>query len=512
MENQSENTKRIAKNTLMLYVRTFIVLCVTLYTSRVVLNTLGVVDYGIFCIVGGVIGVFSVISGSLSASISRFITFEIGHGDYNQLKRIFSTSLNIQIFISLLLLVLGELIGVWFLNSKMNIPSERLYAANWVLQSSLLSFVLGIITLPYNACIIAHERMSVYAYISIAEVFLKLFIVYMLFVSSADKLILYACCLFMVSMIMQFSYICYCRKHFPESRYVWIYDSQLIKKMTGFAGWSLFGNGAYMLNVQGVDILINLFFGLTFNAARGIASQVQNAVLQFVNNFTVAVNPQITKSYASGDMEYMHNVMCRGSKFAYYLLLLFTVPIVCEADYILYLWLKVVPENAPIFLRLTLFGALVTILGNPILAGITASGNIRQYQIWITVFGCLVFPFTWLAYELGASVIMAYVIYIIVYFLLNFVRLYFAKKLLLFPIRIYLKKVMFPVFLVSVLVFIVPLLLLSVMHESFVRLCLITGVSVLLTLGIIYQYGLDKLERSFIMNKLKSRFCIIRNQ
>lgn len=506
MNSQQENTKRIAKNTLMLYVRTFIVLCVALYTSRIVLNTLGVVDYGIFSIVGGVIGVFSVISGSLSASISRFITYEIGHGDYNQLKKIFSTSISIQIFISLFLLALGELIGVWFLNTKMNIPSERLYAANWVLQSSLLSFVLGIITLPYNACIIAHERMSVYAYISIAEVFLKLFIVYMLLVSSADKLILYACLLFVVSMIMQLSYICYCRTHFPESRYVWVYDPQLIKKMTGFAGWSLFGNGAYMLNVQGVDILINLFFGVTFNAARGIASQVQNAVLQFVNNFTVAVNPQITKSYASGDIEYMHNVMCRGSKFAYYLLLLFTVPIVCEADYILYLWLKVVPENAPVFLRLTLFSALVTILGNPILAGITASGNIRQYQIWITVFGCLVFPFTWLAYELGASVIMAYVIYIIVYFLLNFVRLYFAKKLLLFPVRIYLKKVMFPVFLVSVLVFIVPLLLLSVMHESFARLCLITGISILLTLSIIYQYGLDKSERSFIMNKFKSRF------
>lgn len=349
MIETSANNKRIAKNTLLLYFRTLFIMLVTLYTSRVVLNTLGVTDYGIYNVVGGVVMMFSVISGSLSSSISRFITYELGHGDFEKLKRIFSTSVNIQIGISILILVLAELFGVWFLNAKMNIPAERLSAANWVLQCSLLSFIINLISVPYNACIIAHERMSAFAYISILEAVLKLAVVYMLLVSPYDKLATYAILLVVVALIIRMAYSLYCRRHFEESRYKFVYDKPLVKEMTGFAGWSFFGNGAYMLNVQGVDMLINIFFGVTLNAARGVATQVQNAVMQFVNNFTVAVNPQITKSYAAGEMEYMYKLVCRGARFAYFLLLLFVVPIVCEADYILRLWLKLVPEYAPTF-------------------------------------------------------------------------------------------------------------------------------------------------------------------
>ena len=427
MTNTSANNKRIAKNTLLLYFRTLFIMLVTLYTSRVVLNTLGVTDYGIYNVVGGVVMMFSVISGSLSSSISRFITYEIGHGDFDKLKRIFSTSVNIQIGISLVILVLAELFGVWFLNTKMNVPAERLSAANWVLQCSLLSFIINLVSVPYNACIIAHERMSAFAYISIMEAVLRLLVVYMLLVSPYDKLATYAVLLVVVALIIRMAYSLYCRKHFEESRYRFVYDKPLIKEMTGFAGWSFFGNGAYMLNVQGVDMLINIFFGVTLNAARGVATQVQNAVMQFVNNFTVAVNPQITKSYAAGDREYMNKLVCRGARFSYFLLFLFVVPIVCEADYILYLWLKIVPEHAPAFLRLALFGSLMMLLGNSMLTAISATGNIKRYQLWVTIVGCLVFPLTWVAFKLGFPPETTYVIFIAIYFLLVFVRPYIPE-------------------------------------------------------------------------------------
>lgn len=259
MTDTSQNNKRIAKNTLLLYIRTIFVMLVTLYTSRVILNTLGVSDFGIYNVVGGVVAMFSVISGSLSTSISRFITYELGHGDINKLKRIFSTSVNIQIGISLVVLILAEIFGVWFLNTKMNIPTDRLTAANWVLQCSLISFIINLISVPYNACIIAHERMSAFAYISILETVLKLAIVYMLLISPYDKLVTYAILLVFVSLIIRLIYGWYCNRNFSESHYKFVYDKQLIKEMTGFAGWSFFGNGAYMLNVQGIDMLINVF-------------------------------------------------------------------------------------------------------------------------------------------------------------------------------------------------------------------------------------------------------------
>lgn len=509
MTDTSANNKRIAKNTLLLYFRTLFIMLVTLYTSRIVLNTLGVTDYGIYNVVGGVVMMFSVISGSLSSSISRFITYELGHGDFEKLKRIFSTSVNIQIGISILILVLAELFGVWFLNAKMNIPTERLTAANWVLQCSLLSFIINLISVPYNACIIAHERMSAFAYISILEAVLKLAVVYMLLVSPYDKLVTYAVLLVAVALIIRMAYSLYCRRHFEESRYRFVYDKPLIKEMTGFAGWSFFGSSAYMLNTQGVDMLINIFFGVTLNAARGIATQVQNAVMQFVNNFTIAVNPQITKSYAAGEMEYMYKLVCRGARFSYFLLFLFVVPIVCEAEYILRLWLKIVPEHAPTFLRLTLFGSLMMLLGNSMLTAILATGNIKRYQLWVTIVGCLVFPLTWIAFKLGFPPETTYVVFIIIYFLLVFVRLYIAKGLLKFPIRLYLMDVILRALIVSALSFILPLLVIYNMEEGFFRLCMTCIVALLSTTFIICLLGLQKSEQRKIANKacfIASRF------
>lgn len=502
MDAHAENTKRIAKNTLVLYVRTLFTMLVSLYTSRVILNTLGVSDFGIINVVGGVVGMFSVISGSLASSISRFITFELGHGDFNKLKQIFSTSVNIQIGISLIIVILAECIGVWFINHKLNIPESRLIAANWVFQCSLLSFVIGLISVPYNACIIAHERMSAFAYISILETILKLVIVYMLFISPYDKLISYSILFVIVAIIIRLIYGWYCHNHFAECHYKFVYDQSLLKEMSGFAGWSFFGNGAYMLNTQGVDMLINIFFGVTLNAAKGVASQVQNAVMQFVGNFTVALNPQITKSYASGDREYMNKLVCRGARFSYFLLLIFTVPIVCEADYILNLWLKTVPEYAPIFLRLMLFGTLITLLGNTMLTAISATGNVKRYQLWITIVGCLVFPLTWIAFKLGFPPETTYIIYIVIYFLLNFVRAYIAKGLMNFPIKLYIFNVILKVSIVSVVSFVMPLLVIHYLEEGFFRLCTTCIISLFSTISVIYVLGMERAERTIILNKL----------
>ena len=280
--------------------------------------------------------------------------------------------------------------------------------------------------------------------------------------------------------------------------------------MTSFAGWSFFGNGAYMLNVQGVDMLINIFFGVTLNAARGVATQVQNAVMQFVNNFTVAVNPQITKSYAAGEMSYMYRLVCRGARFSYFLLLIFVVPLVCEADYVLRLWLKIVPEHAPAFLRLSLFGTLMTLLGNSMLTAVSATGNIKRYQLWITLVGCLVFPLTWVAFELGFPPEGTYVIYIVIYFLLNFIRLYIAKGLLNFPARLYLTDVMLRVVAVSVISFILPLLFIHNVEQGFLRLCGTCVISLLSTGFTIAVLGLEISERKKIIGKIVS--IILKNK
>lgn len=501
MTNTSINNKRIAKNTLLLYVRTLFIMAVTLYTSRVVLNTLGVEDYGIYNVVGGVVMMFSVISGSLSSSISRFITYELGHGDFDRLKRIFITSINIQVGISLVILVLAETFGVWFLNTKMNIPSERMGAANWVLQCSLISFVINLISVPYNACIIAHEKMSAFAYISILEAVLKLAVVYMLIISPYDKLATYAVLLAVVALLIRLTYGQYCKRHFEESRYSFVYDRPLMKEMTGFAGWSFFGNSAYMLNTQGVDMLINIFFGVTLNAAKGVATQVQNAVMQFVNNFTVAVNPQITKSYAAGEMEYMYRLVCRGAKYSYFLLLIFVVPIVCEADYILKLWLRIVPEQAPTFLRLTLFGALAMGMGNTLYTSVFATGNIRKYQLWVTVVGCLVFPLTWVAFKIGLPASTSYAIFILVYYALVFVRLFIAKELLDIPVGPYIKEVVIRTLAVSAIAFIFPISIVYSMQPGFLRLVITCLIGFLSVTASIYMLGLGKSERKKITTK-----------
>ena len=498
MSDVSGNNKRIAKNTLLLYMRTIFLLFISLYTGRVILNALGVEDYGIYNVVGGVVAMFSIVSSALSSSISRFITFELGKGNKERLNLVFITSVNIQIVISLIILLLGEIIGVWFVNNHMNLPEGRLGAANWVLHCSLLMFCINLISVPYNACIIAHERMTVFAYVSILEAVLKLAVCFLIQATPFDRLIFYAVLLVIVAVIIRLVYGIYCGRNFQECRYRFTADISLFKEMGSFGGWSFLTNTAYLFNTQGVNILINLFFGVSFNTARGIATQVDAAIMQFVNNFTTAVNPQITKNYAAGNKGDMFKLICRGSKFSYFLLLLFALPVMFETHYILQLWLKMVPDYTVIFLRLTLIGAMVNMLGNTGITACMATGDIRRYVIWITSIGCLVFPFTWVAFELGMPVESAYIVFIFVYIGVDSVRLYIMKGLLGFPVMMFIKEVIWKITIVTGVAFLPPLWPYLLMQESFLRLLTICCVCTLSSCGTIYFLGLSQNERVFV--------------
>ena len=501
MSQISENNKRIAKNTVLLYFRTLFIMAITLYTSRVILNALGVEDYGIYNVVGGVVAMFSLISGSLSNAISRFITFELGRGDIKRLGVIFSTSVNIQLGLSFLIMILGAVVGGWFLNTQMNIPDDRMEAANWVLYCSLLMFCINLVSLPYNACIIAHERMTAFAYVSILEASLKLLICYLIVVSPFDKLISYSILLVVVALMVRLVYGIYCRRQFEECCYHPIYDRSLLRQMGGFAGWQFLTNSCWMFNTQGVNILINVFFGVTLNAARGIAVQVDGAIQQFVNNFMTAVNPQITKDYAAGKIKEMFILVCRGAKFSYFLLMLFAIPIMFETGYLLKLWLKIVPDHTVVFLRLTIIGSMLNMLGGTGLTACMATGNIKRYSIWISTVGVLVFPLTWIAFRCGLPVESTYIVFILVYIGINVVRLYLMKGLLHFPPVLFVRKVVIPMLLVTPVAAVFPFIVTYMLEESFWRLCLTVVVSLVSSSAVIFFVGLTEKERKTVTRK-----------
>lgn len=349
--NYNINNKRIAKNTFLLYIRMFFTMAVTLYTSRIILNVLGIEDFGIYNVVGGIITMFSFLNGAMSSSTQRYLTFELGKGEILQLRKVFQTSVNIHWLIALFILVLGETIGLWFLQEKMVIPSERLDAAFWVYQFSIITMMIMIISVPYNAAIIAHEKMSAFAYISVMEVLLKLGIVYLLYFTQLDKLKFYAALLCGMQLMVRIIYGLYCGRHFEETHYKWGWDGKLFREMLGFAGWNLWGGIAYVFFTQGLNIMLNVFFGPAVNAARGLAVQVQGAVAQFSLNFQMAINPQITKSYAKKDFTYMHSLIFRSSKFTFLLLTTLSLPLFIKADLILNIWLAVVPDYTVTIVR-----------------------------------------------------------------------------------------------------------------------------------------------------------------
>ena len=361
MINSATNNKRIAKNTLMLYIRMLFIMVVSLYTSRVVLQALGVEDFGVFNVVGGIVTMFTFINSAMVSSTQRYLNFELATGNESKLKSVFNTSVQIHAIIAITIIVLGETIGLWFLLEKLVIPEGRMTAAIWVYQCSILSCAVNIMSAPYNADIIAHEKMSAFAYISVLEVSLKLLIVYLLWLSPYDKLIVYAILTLMIQIIIRSIYSGYCHKHFTESKLVWQFNKPLFKEMSGFAGWSFVGNLASILFNQGLNMMLNIFFGPVINAARGIAVQVQSTVTQFVTGFQTAINPQITKNYAEGNLEQMHSLMFRSARFSFLLLYFISLPVLLETKFLLTIWLKEVPENTIIFTQFILINQLIDI-------------------------------------------------------------------------------------------------------------------------------------------------------
>ena len=501
-EAQTSN-KRIAKNTVLLYIRMIVMIIIGLYTSRVVLQVLGVKDYGVFNAVGGIVAMFSILSNSLSTAVSRYLTFELGKGDIENLKKVFSTSMNVQLLIATIIFIVGGIVGGWFLNCKMNIPPERIIAANWVLFCSLFSFGISLISVPYTASIISHEKMNMFAYMTILEAVLKLLIVFLLFISPYDKLISYAILLLIVSILIRFCYSIYCKKKFIECHYNYVMDIPLFKEMTKFAGWNFLGNASWTFNTHGINILINLFFGVTVNAARGIATQVESLVIQLVNNFMTALTPQITKSYASGDLFNMHNLIVRGAKFSFFLLMFLAIPFCFETEKLLSLWLGIIPEYTVTFVRLTFVSSICTVLGNTLVTAQLATGRIKKYQIVMTLCGIWVFPLTYIAFYLKGGPSWSYIIFIIIYFGLIFVRLFLVKDLINMPMKVYIKEVFIKCVIVLFLSLVVPALVFYMLPESFLRLVILFSLSFIYSSMVIYFIGLDRTERMAVKGLLK---------
>lgn len=500
----SDNNKRIAKNTLLLYFRMLFMMVVSLYTSRVILNALGVEDFGIYNVVGGVVAMFTVISGSLSAAISRFITYELGKGDQSKLNKIFSASVTIQLLLSLIIVVLIESVGVWFLNAKMTIPADRMAAANWVLQFSIVTFVINLISVPYNAAIIAHERMSAFAYISILEAVCKLAIAFLIMVSPIDKLVFYAILMCVVSVIVRFTYGHYCKKHFTECIYHFHWDKDILKKMFGFAGWNFIGATSVVLRDQGGNIVLNIFCGPSVNAARGIANQVNNAISGFVQNFMTAMNPQITKSYAYGDHGYMMTLVFQGARLSFYMLLLLSLPILVNTHYILVVWLKLVPEHAVLFVQLILIFAMSESISNPLVTAMLATGKIRNYQIVVGGLQILNLPISYICLRMGCMPECVLVVAIIISQCCLAARLYMLRGLIGMSSLQYLKKVYLNVLVVSLISTLIPAMLSQNLDETFLSFVTLSIVAIACTVFTEYYIGCTREERAFVVNKMNA--------
>lgn len=416
MDNNNEsNNKRIAKNTVMLYIRMLFTMGVSLYTSRVVLATLGVNDYGIYNVVGGIVVVLSFLNVSMAGAVQRFLNIELGKNDYKALFDVFHTSRVIHIGISIFIFLLGESIGVWFLNTCMNIDSDRMLAANYVFQSALLSFIFTVISVPYNAEIIAHEKMSAFAYISVVEAVSKLAIVYLLLIFPFDKLIVYSILTTCLSISICFVYIKYCMNQFEECKIIKVsYNRNILKSILSFSSWTIFGSLGTISHTQGISIIINMFFGVTVNAAQGIANQVTSIVNQFVYNFMTALNPQIVKTYAAGDYETMHSLVMRGSRMGICLVSLFAVPLYFEVPLLLELWLEEVPEYTTKFIRVILLTSLSLAYAIPLATSRSATGNIKMYQIVLTSMAWMHLPLAWLFYYWGYAPQSAMYVYLII--------------------------------------------------------------------------------------------------
>lgn len=502
------NSRRIAKNTLLLYVRMLFTMAIGLYTSRVVLNTLGVTDYGIYNVVGGVISLLGFITSSMAGASSRYITYDLGKGDMAVMKRTFGNIISIHFVLAGVVFLVGETLGLWFVLNKLQIPSERMTAAFWVYQFSVFSAILGVVSVPYNAAIIAHERMKAFAYIGIVDALLKLLIVYLLLVVPYDKLIVYAMLLFCVQVFDRVVYGWYCVRNFEEARAKCTFDKGLFKKIFGFAAWTMNGNLAIIGYTQGINILLNLFFGPAVNAARGVAVQVQGVVQSFCSNFQTALNPQLTKSYAQNDLHRMHKLLTQSSKFSFFILFLLVLPLMFEAPLVLKWWLGIVPEHTVNFLRLILCSSVLTTLSYPLVVSVHATGRLKKFQL---VEGTMLLSIVPIAYLLlkffGVKPEYVFCVHIVVEFFTHIARMRIVLPMISMRISRYVKDVAVPIIKVLLVAPILPLCLCAVMRQSVGTFFIICSASVVSFCLAAYFIGCTRHEQEVMKSYAYSKIA-----
>ncbi len=506
--NISENSRRIARNTLALYFRMLVLMFIGLFTARVVLNSLGIEDKGVYESVGGFVAMMSIITNSLSTAISRFLTVEIGREDSERLKKVFSTALSIMIFVAIVVVAIAEPLGLWYIGNVMQLPDGRTDAALILFQFSLATFVINLVSVPYNATIIAHEKMTAFAVIGVVEGVLKLGVALLLSVSPLDKLLTYGALMCCVALVARLLYALYCRRFFFESRTLPGFERGLFRAMFGFAGWSGLSNAVYLVNTQGVTLLVNYFFGVVFNTMRGIAMNVETMVKQFVTNVLTAMNPQITKSYVRGDTTYAFTIACKGSKYAFLIIFILGSPFLFEAEILLRLWLgDIVPEGTALFSRLAIVGMCLDIMMSPFSTIIQASGNIRKFYITVSSVMLLIFPLTWILFRLGAPAYSCYIVFIGIYLVTDIVKLLILRRQTGFPLKMFAVEVLAKVLPVAALALAVTFPVWRIMDAGVWRLLAVLAVGTLTTLLGTYAFALSRGERSYVNSKLHIGKC-----
>lgn len=500
------SNKKIVKNTIALYFRQFLVLAVSLYTYRIILANLGVTDFGVYNVVGGVVAMFSLLSNSMATATNRFLSFDLGTGDLIQLKKTFNLSILAYLCASVLLVILAESVGIWFVSNKLVIPEMRMNAALYVYQFAVVAFIFTICTIPCTAMIIAHENMSVYAYVSVFDVFSKLAIAFLIKYSSSDKLILYGALITISTFIVSLFYWCYCFVKYKECRLSFFWDRNKFFQIFSFAGWNLFGAASGLIKGQGTNVLLNMFFGPVVNAARAVAMQVNHSVCLFAQNFFTAVQPQIIKNYANGENEKMLLLMYRSGKMTFCLMLLVVLPLFLEMPMVLNLWLKDVPEWTIVFARLVLVESLIESMSYPIGTALNATGRVKVYQVVVGSIQMMNLPFGYVALCCGAPAYMVMVLSIFISIAAFVARLFILKKNMLFSVYSYFKVVILFSFTMLVMSSIVPCMENFVLPSSFWRLGL-TIVSSSSIIGLIFWFkGLNGQERNALICMIKQKF------
>lgn len=504
MSNQESNSKRIAKNTLLLYFRMILIMVVSLYTSRIILNELGVEDFGIYNLVAGVVILFSFLSNAMITATQRYLSIAIGKKDEKYIQAVFSTSLLSHFFLIFFIFLAAETIGLWLINAKLEIPADRMSATNFVYQLAILTTCVNIIRIPYNASIIANERMSFFAYVSIVETFLKLAVVWALAITPGDKLVIYSFLLLLVAIVIDIAYWYYCQRFLLANKFYLKTNKKLFVELTSFSVWNLFGGLADIGYKQGTNIILNLFWGVSINAVLGITNQIRNALVPFIGNLQLAVNPQMVKSYALGDYEYFKILVYRISKYSYFLMLIIVFPIIFNIDLILELWLKNPPEHTAIFAILTSVYCLVDSLTGPLWAAMQAGGKIKRFQIVTGICLLLNLPVSYLFLMYGYAPSVVLIIQIVITGFTVGVRVLFVKYYLQFSIRNYVREVIFPIVFVTVLSLPIALYIYAETGGYYRLLLFILFVPMMCY--IIYVCGTCKSEKEMVMRSIRTKF------